>query len=293
MARVRIITDSAARFEDPRFVRDYHVTVVPLNVHFGKDTLQDGVNLEADDMLRRMQRSNAVPRSDAMPHVSAPSVSAFEEVYHELCRVTDQIVVLTHSQKFTSTYDNAQTARGSLLGRCEITVIDSRTSSAALGYLVEEVAMAASLDKPLDDVIRVARGTLSRLYSVFYVDSLEYIHRQGLIGETQAALGSMLEIKPILTIEDGALITMEKARTHAQAVDKMIEFATEFTNIDRLCILQNTTRMTDRTRMLQDRLALEFSRLQTPVLLYGPLTAVQLGPEATGLVVLEADGDTY
>ena len=287
MARVRIVTDSAARFEDPRFVKDYHVTVVPLAVQFRKEVLLDEVDIAADGVQRRMKRMGAPPRT------SAPPVSAFEEVYHELARTTDQIVVLTHSEKFSSTYANAQTARSSLLGRCEIVVIDSRTSSAGLGYLVEETAIAASLDKSLDEVIHVARGTLARLYSVFYVSTLDYIQRAGLIGETQAALGSMLEIKPILTIEDGALITMEKARSHAQAIDRMVEFVMEFTNIERLCILQNTRRLTERTRMLQDRLALEFSRLQTPVVLYGPLTAAQLGPEAMGLAILEGDGDAY
>ncbi|NLH06865.1 MAG: DegV family protein [Chloroflexi bacterium] len=284
MARVRIVTDSAARFEDPRFVKDYNVTVVPLNVHFGREVLKDGVDIDAEGMLRRMDRTDVVPR------VTAPPVSAFEEVYQDLCRFTDQIVVITHSDKFTDTYANAQTARSSLLGRCEIVVIDSQTSSAGRGYLVEEAAHVASLDKPIDDVIRAARGTIVRLYSVFYVNTLDYVLRAGLIGETQAALGTMLEIKPILTIEDGGLITMEKARTHAQAIDKMIEFVTEFTSIERLCILQNTPRITDRTRMLQDRLALEFSRLQTPVIVYGPLTASQLGPEAMGLAILEGDG---
>ncbi len=287
MARVRIVTDSAARFEDPRFIKDYDVTVVPLEVHLGSDTLRDGVDIDAEGVLRWMRQNDAGVR------ISAPPVSAFENVYQDLGRTTDQIVVLTHSQRFSQTYANAQAARSGLLGRYEIVVVDSRTSSAGLGYLVEEAALAASLDKSLEDVILTTRSVLTRLYSVFYVDTLDHIKEAGLIGETQAALGTMLEIKPILTIEDGALITMEKARTHAQAVDKMMEFVTEFTHIERLCILQSTTRLTDRTRMVQDRLALEFARLQTPVLLYGPLTASQLGPDAMGLAILEGDGDDY
>ena len=101
----------------------------------------------------------------------------------------------------------------------------------------------------------------------------------------------MLEIKPILTIEDGNLITMEKARTHSQAIDKMIEFITEFTHLDRLSIVQNSTKITDRTRMLQDRLALEFGRTQVPVLVYEPLIASLLGPDAIGMAVLEGNYD--
>ena len=75
----------------------------------------------------------------------------------------------------------------------------------------------------------------------------------------------------------------------SHAIDKMVEFVTEFTEIERLCILQHTTRTTDHTRMLQDLLALEFARLQSPVLLYDPLTASWLGPDAMGMVILEGE----
>lgn len=283
MPRVRIVTDSAAQFEVPRFVEDYDVTIAPLTVHFGSKTYRDGIDIDPEDMLHRIRHT------DTPPSITGPTVEDFDTLYQELAKTTDQICVLTHSSQFTDTYANALTARGGLLGRCEIAVIDSRTSSAGLGYLVEEVALAAAADHDLDEVIRVARGTIPRLYSVFYVSSLDYIERAGLIHQTQAILGSMLDIKPLLTIEDGALITMEKARTHANAIDKMIEFVTEFTQIERLCILQHTQRTTDHTRMLQDRLALEFARLQSPILLYEPLTAAWIGPDAMGMVILEGE----
>jgi fatty acid-binding protein DegV len=101
----------------------------------------------------------------------------------------------------------------------------------------------------------------------------------------------MLTIKPLLTIEDGNMIVMEKVRTHSQAIDKMVEFVAEFTHIERLGIVQNTTRTTDYTRMLQDRLALAFSRLQYPIVLYEPLIANIIGPEGMGMIVLEGEPD--
>jgi fatty acid-binding protein DegV len=119
------------------------------------------------------------------------------------------------------------------------------------------------------------------------VDTLTTIQRAGLIGETQAILGTMLNIKPMLTVEDGRLITMEKARSHSQAIDKMVEFASEFTQIERIGILQSSLRTNDRTRMLQDRLALEFARLDYSLTLYEPLLASYLGPDAMGIAILE------
>ncbi len=285
MARVRVVTDSAARFEDPHFAQDYDVVVVPINIHFGDQVFRDGTDINAEEMFQRMRQDTLPPRP------SAPPVSAFESVYRELNKTTDQICVLTHSQHLTETFAHARSARSGLLGRCEIAVIDSLTTSVGLGYLVEIVAEAASEGADLEEIVRLARATVPRIYSIYYVDTLDYIQRAGLIGETQAILGTMLDIKPILTIEDGKLLTMEKARTHSQAIDKMVEFALEFTQIERLTILQNTLRTTDRTRMLQDRLALGFAKLQYPILLYEPLIATLIGPDGMGMAILEGEGD--
>jgi DegV family protein with EDD domain len=285
LARVQIVTDSTARFEDPRFIEDYGITVVPLSVQVGDQTYVDGVDISAEDVLHRLRQGRT------QVSVSPPAADAFEQVFKELNKVTDQIGVVVHSQHLTDTFAHAQAARMSLLGRCEIIIIDSLTTSAGLGYLVETVAEAAERGSSLDDLVRTARGVIPRLYSVYYVDSLDVIQRAGLIGHTQAILGAMLDIKPILTIEDGRLITMEKARTHSQAIDKLIEFVAEFTHLERLCIVQSTPRITDRTRMLQDRLALEFARLQAPVIVYEPLIASLIGPDGMGMVVLEGTGD--
>jgi DegV family protein with EDD domain len=284
LARVRIVTDSTACFEAQGFVEDYNIMIVPLTIQFGDQAFRDGIDISPEEMFQRMRHSKVPPR------ISPPSASAFEDIYKELNKTTDQIVVILHSQQFTETYARAQAARMSLLGRCEIAVIDSQTTSVSMGYLVQAVAEASEQGADIEEIVRLARGIVPRLYSIYYVDSLDTIQRAGLIGKTQALLGAMLEIKPILTIEDGRLITMEKARTHAQAIEKMIEFIAEFTHLDRLSILQSSTRVTDRTRMLQDRLALEFARVQPPVLLYEPLMASLIGPDAMGMAVLEGSG---
>ena len=97
----------------------------------------------------------------------------------------------------------------------------------------------------------------------------------------------MLDIKPFLTIEEGELMPMEKVRTQAQAIDKLVEFVSEFAAVEKLVILQNTPYPTDRTRLLQDRLAAEFPGTSFPVAIDGPSLAAMIGPDATGIVVCE------
>jgi DegV family protein with EDD domain len=285
LAKVRIVTDSAAQFEDPGFVEDYGINVAPLSIHFGAQSLQDGIDITSEDMFQRLRHSAV------MPTVQPPSVETFAALFEELSRTTDQICALLHSQHLTRTYEHAQMARTALMGRCEIAVIDSLTASAGLGFLVQAAAEAAARGASLEEVVRIARAVVPRLYCVYYVETLDYVQRAKLIGPTQAILGAMLGIKPFLTIEDGMLITMEKVRTHTQAVDKMVEFVAEFTEIARLVILQNTLRITERTRMLQDRLALEFPDMDCPVMLYEPLIATHIGPDGMGVVVYEGTAE--
>jgi DegV family protein with EDD domain len=285
LSRVRIITDSTVCFEDVNFAENHGITILPLDLHFGDQTLRDGIDIDPEEVFHRLQHLGTPLK------ISPPPVSAFEAVYQDLSKATDQICVITHSQHLTETYAHAQTARSGLLGRCEIVVIDSQTTSLGLGYLIETVAKAAKAGVTLDEVVRIARGVIPRIYSVYYVDTLDSIQKAGLIGQTQALLGGMLTIKPLLTIEDGKMIVMEKVRTHSQAIDKMVEFVAEFTHVEKLAIVQNTTRSTEHTRMLQDRLALAFSRLQYPVLLYEPLIASIIGPNGMGMIVLEGEMD--
>lgn len=290
-SRVRVVTDSTASFETPNVIEDYDIKVLPITLKFGDQQLQDDIEISHDEVFQRLRLAPGSLQTEP------PPLTAIETVFQDLNKQTDKICVLVHSQKLSDIFSRAQAARSGLLGRCEIMVIDSQTTSLGLGYLVEAIASAAADGASLDDAVRIARSMIPRIYSVYYVDTLDYIQRAGLIGQTQALLGAMLNIKPMLTIEDGRLIVMEKVRTHSQAIDKMVEFVSEFTHIERLGIVQNTTRITDRTRMLQDRLALAFNQLQYPVVVYEPLIASMIGPDAMGMYVVEGapedDPDLY
>ncbi|MCC6906150.1 MAG: DegV family protein [Anaerolineae bacterium] len=281
MGTVQLVTDSTASFDSPRFAEEHGITVLPMQVQIGDKRFRSGIDIDSEEVLHQMRHNNAAPR------VTAPSIQDFEAIYRDLNRTSDSVCVMLSSQHLTEAYANAQSARSSVLGRCEIVVVDSQSVGMGLGFLVEQVVEAAQKDMTFEEVVRFARSIVPRLYSVFYVSDLSYIQRAGLIGQSQAMLGTMLGIKPLVTIEDGAMITMEKARTHTQALDKLMEFVTEFTDIDRLRLLNNTLRPTDHSRMLFDRLMLEFGTDDFPLSLYEPLTASLLGPDALGIALLE------
>lgn len=281
MSRVRIVTDSTAHFLHTDTVERYDIQVVPLTINVGSQTYHEGIDLDADAFFRMASRSTAPAR------MIAPSVDTFAGLYQRLNRETDQVLSLHSSCHMSSTWSNALAASKTLLGRCEIAVIDSMTTSVGLALLVETAAQAAEQGAELEEVVHIVRAMVPHVYAVFYVDSLDYLRHSGLLSEAQSILGSMLDIKPFLTIEDGELIPMEKVRTQAQAVDKLVEFVAEFSALEKLIILENTPYPTDRTRQLQDRLAAEFPGRAFPSMMYGPSLGTMIGPDGMGIVVYE------
>jgi DegV family protein with EDD domain len=284
--KIRIVTDSSAQFLDPTVVHRYNITVVPLDIRFGTQTYREGVDINADSFFRKL---NGI---EPLPELVAPSVDRFAEVYARLNRETDQILSIHLSRAMHPTWQNAKSATQTLLGRCEIAVLDSQTTSIGLGLLVEAAAHCAEQESSLDEVVRQVRKSISHVYSVFYVETMDFLRRGGLVSESQAILGKMLGIKPFLTIEEGELITMEKVRTRQAAVDKLVEFVTELSDVDNLIILQNTPHATEQTRLLQERLSQEFpQKTSYPLVVYNPSLATFIGPDGMGIVVFERSVD--
>jgi DegV family protein with EDD domain len=281
--KVRIVTDSSAQFIEPSVIQRYGITVVPLEIQFGAHTYREGIDIDAERFFQR------VAESHTLPELIAPSVEHFAETYSRMNRETDQVLSIHLSRSIHSTWENARAASQTLLGRCEIVTLDSQTTSVGLALLVEAAAKCAENNASLDEVVRTVRKMIPRVYAIFYVETLDYLRRAGLVSESQAILGTMLGIKPFLTIEEGELITMEKVRTRPQAIEKLVEFVTEFAAVQDLIVLQNTPYITEQTRMLQERLALEFSPRPFPVAVYNPSLATIIGPDAMGIVVVEDD----
>ncbi len=280
MSRVRVVTDSSAHL-DPRVVQKLDITVLPLQVQIGAETLIDGPDFDKEMFFRQMARMSVPPRSEP------PPVEVFLETYEALSRTTDYIISLHVSSSLCDVCAVARRAADRLLGRCEIVVVDSETVSAGLGILVEAATEAAAEGKPMDEIVRIVRGMSQRIYVVFFVETLDYLEREGRIRPAQALLGAMLNIKPFLTMDEGELIPMEKVRSRDKAVDKLFEFVAEFSDIEQIAILQSKPHPTEETRLLMERMDIAFPGLEVPIVVYGPALASHLGVGALGVVVYE------
>ena len=283
MAKVAIVTDSTAYLE-PGVAQELGITVVPLGIHIGDETLRDGIDITPEAFFQRLERGGPLPRT------TSPSVQSFEQVYADLHTRTDQILSIHLSGQLSQTVRQAQRGAESLLGRCEIAVIDSLTTSLGLGILATAAAKAAREGTTLDEIVRLIRGMIPHIYIVFYVNEMSYLERGRRIGQAQAILGSMLNIKPLLFMEDGEIIPLEKVRTHEKAIEKLFEFVAEFSELEQAAIVQRHATPTKETKLLLERLEQLFPKVKFPVIQYGPVLASHVGPSAMGVIVYETPG---
>jgi DegV family protein with EDD domain len=290
MPPIAIVTDSSAHFLDPHFAEQHGVTVLPLEVSLAGRVYREGVELTSEQFIQRAAAARE------MPTLHPPPLEYIADIYDRLRRKTDRILSLHLSRTMHSTWQTAKAASETLLGRCEIAVMDSQSIATGLGQLVARaVRLVEELDS-LDEVVRALRKQIPRIYSIFNVDQMPYLRRAGLLSESHAVLGGMLGIRPFLTIEEGELMAMEKVRTRSQAVDKLVEFVTEFADPEQVVILQHAAEPTEQTRALLERLAEEFAERAYPVLTYKPSLACFLGTEALGVMIYEGgptDSDAH
>lgn len=278
--KVAIVTDSTAYFE-PGEAERLGIHVVPLTIHLGNNTFEDNVDIDTDELFRRQDYGGGFPLS------TPPEVETFGALYAQLHKETDQILSIHISGHLSKTIERAQQGAEELLGRCSIAVIDSMTTSKGLSILATAAAEAANKGASLDDIVRLVRGMIPHIYMIFYVETMDYLERSGRIGKAQAILGSMLNIKPILFIEDGDIIPLEKVRTTDKAIEKLFEFVAEFDNLEQTAIIQRGKKPNKEAKALQDRLVQSFPDLQFPIIQYGPDLASRIGPNALGIVVYE------
>ena len=280
MSRVAIVTDSATTIE-PLVAKQLDVTILPLIVRIDGQDYQDGADVDHEELLLRMARERI------RPHIAGPTADDFRRVYTRLTRSTNQIISLHSSASLSPICQEAQRAADEFRGRCDIVVMNSETLSLGLDILIREATRLANAPVPLNEILRQIRGLMRRIYIVLITDTLDYLEHSHLISPAQAILGTMLGIKPFLALEEGKIIPMEKVRSRDRAIDKLAEFASEFSNIEQMAILQHTSYPTEETKMLLERLAIVTPGRQFPLVLYGPLLASHIGPDGMGLVVYE------
>ena len=271
---VKVITDSTADLP-PALAEELGITVVPLNVHFGTEVYRDGVEITADEFYRRLVTASRLPTT------SQPTPGDFLNAYDEMGQTTDEILSVHISAKLSGTMNSATQAREEYGGESRIEIIDSLQGSMGLGMLAIAAAEAARRGGSLDDVVTETRAAIPKVGFMGLVDTLEYLEKGGRIGKAQAFVGSLLRIKPLLTIRDGEAHPLERARTRAKGVDRMCELVQAEMPLKNLAVVYTTT--PDEARALAQRLQSYLPQGEVILSQVGPVVGTYLGPGVLGV----------
>jgi DegV family protein with EDD domain len=276
---VKIVTDSGADLPE-QLAKELGITVVPIYVRFGEEVYRDRVTISEDEFYERLTHDPVYPST------TQPGPQDFLEAYQKLSAEADGIVSIHISGKLSGTYNSALMARDMLEGGCPVEVVDSETLSMSVGLIVIAAAEMAKAGESIDKIVEAAKQAIPETYLFFLLDTLEYLKRGGRIGKAKALMGSILNVKPMLTVKDGELVPVGQARNRAKGMDKLFDFAKNAGNIQDLAVVYNTT--PDEAQALVERLGSVFDKEKIRMSRVGPGLGVHGGPGAMLIALRKA-----
>lgn len=214
MSRIRVVTDSTADFDRPP--EELGITVVPLAVLFGQEAFRDKLDLSIDAFYERLRTSRL------MPTTSAPSVGAFEETYRRLLDEADHVISIHISARLSATWAAANSAAQNVAPE-RITVLDSGQITLCLGWMALHAAERAQRGDEVQAIVSELEDMFPRLRVYAVLDTLEFLQRGGRIGRASALLGTLLNVKPIIVVQNGEVLPFERVRTRGAAVRRLVE----------------------------------------------------------------------
>src|SRR5216684_1930970 len=229
MASIGILTDSTADLR-PAVQERFGLGMVPLIVNWDGQTFRDKIDLTTADFYLRLRTSKTLPKT------GAPSLAAFEAAFREQLKEHDAVISVNLASKLSATYDVARKAAESVdPGR--ISVVDSGSVSVCLGWLAEMAAMLAQQGLAPAEIVNRLEEAKGRLRILALVETLEFLQRGGRIGRAAALAGTLLSVKPILSIRDGEVAPVERVRTMNGALRRLVELVVGLGPIERLGVV--------------------------------------------------------
>lgn len=276
---IRIIADSTC-YLPKEYIDKYNVSIVSLNVLLNGKSYRE-TDLENDWFYKEMSKSPSIPTS------SQPSIDDFYKAIESQVKEGHDIVGIFLSSDMSGTFSTSNLVKEMILEKypnANIIMLDSRSNCMQAGYAILEAAKAAADNKSLDEVVSIAKSVIENSKFIFVPDTLDYLKKGGRIGGAAALFGSLLQIKPILTVTDGKTTVLTKVRTKKKAIDKIIDTVIEQnlkSPIKGLIVhhINCESEGQELANKLQDKLGISNIKIQS----IGPIIGLHVGPGSIGV----------
>ena len=280
MARIKIVTDSACDFST-KVADEAGITIVPLSIRFGQEEFTDGVDLTTDGFWARCADSAVLPET------SAPSPGAFQAAFLAAAdEGYDGVICLDLSGGVSATHQSATTAATAVADRIEVVAVDSRSLTMGLGLMALDLADRAAAGATMAELQERIAFLIPRTQVFGVLDTLDHLAKGGRIGGAQKMLGSLLSIKPVVSLVDGMVAEESKQRTRSRSLAYLADKARNAPPLSRLAISNGAAADLDDFLALVKDVPTEFPLVVTDL---GPVVGTHTGPGTIGLSMILAD----
>ena len=243
---IKVVTDSGSDLP-LEVAKELGITVVPVYIYFGDKAYKDWVDIEPDELYKRLVEGPVYPTT------TQPMPADFAKTYSDLSQDADAIVSIHLPTKVSGTYNAALQGVEIAKPRCEVHVVDSLSISMGLGLIAMAAARVAKAGGKLAEVMEETKKAISQTQIRGLLDTLHYLLKGGRITRTKALVGTLLKVKPILTTHDGEIIQAGMARSYAKGIEQLFEFVRNCPNLQEVAIVQST--VPDEANTLKNRIA--------------------------------------
>ncbi|HSL93541.1 MAG TPA: DegV family protein [Bacillota bacterium] len=278
MSKIAIVTDSTSDLTPAQAI-EYNIHIRPLYVVFGDTMYKDGIDIQPDEFYEKLKSAQALPTT------SQPSPGEFIELYEALFASGYDSIVSVHLSSGLSGTAAAARQAAETLGK-DIHVFDSHSISAGVAVQVMAAARAVKSGKMLPEVLAILEKCRKNVEVVFTLNTLEYLAKGGRIGKAKGLLGSLLNIKPIIKVEDGIYVDAGKARSQKQALEQMVDLFVDLAKGRKAVEFVVAEGMAEASGLhLKSRLEETFG-IEGIICKVGPVVGVHTGPGTVGAAVL-------
>ncbi len=217
---IKIITDTTCDLPAAWFER-YAITTVPFNIHFGLESFREGLDISPETFYHRIQTEQALPTT------SQPAIGEFSQIYQSLGADGSEVLSIHLTSKLSGAWQAANLAAKQLQEKVTVAVIDSRTGSVGLGLMVREAAELAQNGLSLPEIVSRLEARRSQINVFIMLKDLRYARMSGRVGALRETLASLLKVKPIIGVDQGALAPLDRVRGHKKGLNRMLDLAAE------------------------------------------------------------------
>lgn len=275
--KVAVMTDSTAYI--PKDLREkLNIHMVPLNVVFGDESYRDEIEISVDEFYKKVREE------ENLPTTSQPSVGDVVKKLEELVEEGYEAVVSVHlSSKLSGTY-HAVASAGNMVDGIRVYAFDSEYSCMPQGFMAIKAVELVKQNKSPEEIIQQLKELKSKIRAYFIVDDLSHLQRGGRLSSTQALVGSLLKVKPVLHIVDGKIVPFEKIRTRKKAVNRamgMLYEDAEKNEVEKVVFIHGNDE--ESANILRDEFAEKYPSIETVISYFGPVVGTHLGEGAIGV----------